>query len=173
MSNVEGFKKTRETKTFQQDIIYGRRFYWLQYSSLWITVLKFDKNEGTTTYSQYLKIQRQKVKLDKVKLDTDSYISMVASHSCAGAMLIFSVSFQFYQMSPKKLINMVELTKECLIFRKIKTTSIFNKNMFDIRRLEQDGKWASKSLEIRNIECPDTQKPQHLLQDTIWHWKVE
>jgi hypothetical protein len=35
---------------------------------------------------------------------------------------------------------MVELTKECLIFRKIKTTSIFNKNMFDIRRLEQDGK---------------------------------
>ena len=29
------------------------------------------------------------------------HFSICACHPCAGAMLIFSVSFQFYQMSPK------------------------------------------------------------------------
>ncbi len=30
------------------------------------------------------------------------HFSICACHPCAGAMLIFSVSFQFYQMSPKR-----------------------------------------------------------------------
>ena len=36
---------------------------------------------------------------EKKNLD---HFSICACHPCAGAMLIFSVSFQFYQMSPKR-----------------------------------------------------------------------
>jgi hypothetical protein len=34
-----------------------------------------------------------------------NHFSIYACHPCAGAMLIFSVSFQFYQMSPKGRLN--------------------------------------------------------------------
>jgi len=40
----------------------------------------------------------QRVKSQK-NLD---HFSICACHPCAGAMLIFSVSFQFYRMSPKR-----------------------------------------------------------------------
>ena len=37
---------------------------------------------------------------EKQKKNLDHF-SIYACHPCAGAMLIFSVSFQFYRMSPK------------------------------------------------------------------------
>ena len=36
------------------------------------------------------------------------HFSICACHPCAGAMLIFSVSFQFYRMSPKRQALIVE-----------------------------------------------------------------
>jgi hypothetical protein len=39
------------------------------------------------------------IKEEKKNLD---HFSICACHPCAGAMLIFSVSFQFYRMSPKR-----------------------------------------------------------------------
>ena len=43
--------------------------------------------------SRYIKGKKGKNNLD--------HFSIYACHPCVGAMLIFSVSFQFYQMSPK------------------------------------------------------------------------
>ena len=39
------------------------------------------------------------------KQDHLDHFAICACHSCAGAMLIFYVSFQFYQMSPKRIHN--------------------------------------------------------------------
>jgi len=44
------------------------------------------------------KIEEKKEKKKQKNLD---HFSICACHPCAGAMLIFSVSFQFYRMSPK------------------------------------------------------------------------
>nr|XP_004500750.2 auxin-induced protein 6B-like [Cicer arietinum] len=44
--------------------------------------------------------ERKKMKGKKDQKNLDHF-SICACHPCAGAMLIFSVSFQFYRMSPK------------------------------------------------------------------------
>jgi hypothetical protein len=47
----------------------------------------------------YLKRKKDRCAKSQKNLD---HFSICACHPCAGAMLIFSVSFQFYRMSPKR-----------------------------------------------------------------------
>ena len=45
--------------------------------------------------------ERNQIRKKERKKNLDHF-SICACHPCAGAMLIFSVSFQFYRMSPKR-----------------------------------------------------------------------
>ena len=55
----------------------------------------------------------------KAKTKSDTF-SIFACHPCAGAMLIFSVSFQFLRMTPKSS----ELTKAHSLIRGTRGTTI-------------------------------------------------
>ena len=59
--------------------------------------ISFNKFKNIENFES-LKFRRRKAKSEK-NLD---HFSICACHPCAGAMLIFSVSFQFYRMSPKR-----------------------------------------------------------------------
>ena len=64
-------------------------------SKTYVKMEKVKKNEAMEEFTNGF--GKFRVKKEK-NLD---HFSIYACHPCAGAMLIFSVSFQFYRMSPK------------------------------------------------------------------------
>ena len=65
-------------------------------SKTYVKMEKVKKNEAMEEFTNGF--GKFRVKKEKKNLD---HFSIYACHPCAGAMLIFSVSFQFYRMSPK------------------------------------------------------------------------
>ena len=78
-----------------KDIIFDEIRRWTQFNNVKDSI-KFQ--EGLS--NSYLLSKTGAIGFWKRKKNLDHF-SIYACHPCAGAMLIFSVSFQFYRMSPK------------------------------------------------------------------------
>ncbi|KAK8348429.1 hypothetical protein V6Z12_A06G080300 [Gossypium hirsutum] len=104
------FFKTKEVilPVFVKAFPLGIHFPPKKRRKIWKTIS--EKSNPTIKRTLRIKMQRKQRKIpgksnnQKNKKNLDHF-SICACHPFAGAMLIFSVSFQFYQMSPKGEAN--------------------------------------------------------------------